>query len=438
MMKRLLSLLLVLALVCPLTAHAESDSLELTVSFEANEEAMEAYLDAVGHEAENAALAKGCAELLNMLSFRCRLQENAEDWAIDLKGETLLRLQTVLDDSTMLSYSSMFPGYAIRSEWDEDDETYDWDALVKALYAMMEDDLSLLDCKEEKGSFAGDAYEGGDTRLLYSFDDRDLALIVRDLLRMDEIVDFAAWLEMPDEALDDMMETSEEAARENAYRYQLGKVLADGQMIGTSLTVLRDDEPVLTVSLAWENDAICRVVLGYGLPNGVGYDDVRWTVDDRSSSMTVRIDYNRYEASADESFSAAQAAGQPLIKGEGEIILRAENDDLVWHSDFMMKRQEGQAVLSKCDWAISESGLNNGLWSVSVDGVETPAWICTISTQESEPVELPASNVVILDEGDTEYHEGFQDAVTEAGTALGLQLIRLLPAELLSYLLDLF
>lgn len=435
-MKRLLSLLLVLALVCPLTAHAESDSLELTVSFEADEEAMEAYLEAVGLEKENATLAKGCAELLNILALRWRMQENAEDLAIDLKGETILRLQTVLDDSTMLSYYSLFPGYAIRSELDE--EAYDWDALIKALLSAADSGLKMVECKEEKGSFAGDAYEGGDTRLLYSFDDRDLALMMRDILRMDEIADLAAWLEMPDEALDDMLETSDEAARKNAYRYQLGKMLADEQMIGTSLTVLRGDEPVLTLSLAWENDAVSRMVLGYGLPNGIGYDDVRWTVDDRFESMTVRIDYNRYEAAMGESFSAVQAAGQPLLKGEGEVTLLAENDDLVWHSDLTMKRQEGQAVRSKCDWSISESGRSSGLWNVSVDGVETPAWICTISTKEGEPVELPASNVVILDEGDAAYHEGFIDATIEAGTAMGLQLIRLLPAELLSYLLDLF
>lgn len=436
-MKRLFSLLLVLALVCPMLAHAESDSMELTVSFEADEEAMEAYLDAVGHETEKTTLAKGCAELLNMLSFRWRMQENAQDMAIDLKGETILRLQMVLDDSTMLSYYSLFPGYAIRSEWSEDETAYDWDALMKALFDAAEDGLTLFDCKEEKGSFAGDAYEGGDTRLLYSFDDRDLALIVRDMLRMDEIADLAAWLEMPDEAFDDMLETSEDAAWANVYRYQLGKVLADGQMVGTSLMVLRDDEPVLTLSLGWENGAVCRVVLGYGLPNGVYYDDVRWTVDDSFLSATARIDYNRYEAAPDESFSSAQAAGQPILKGEGEITLCMEHDDLVWHSDLTMKRLEGQAIHSKSDWFINVSGQNSGLWSVSVDGVEAPAWICTVSTKESEPVELPAANVVILDEGDAAYHEGFIDATIEAGTAMGLQLIRLLPAELLSYLLDL-
>lgn len=307
-MKKLLALFL--ALLLPIGALAEtvspedSDALSmdefqqlfasempgitycLEASITADEERLAALLEsclpsaAAGGAAVKAAnLAKGFAKLLNGFGIKIVAQESAVYFDLLLSGSSMLDF-TVYEPQEERSYvtSSMMPGYAVvqDSSDDAEDEALA-DMLVEELSSLlpgMSDAVTPLlqeiEVEHTRGSFAGDAYEGGVWCTTIRLDDRQIAEILEALLT-DEVCAAATVFLVSSELgtaedIQQLVDMHEAVAQANEHQYILRFVEdANGEPVGISAVVMRGEEQLKTFSLGITDDSL-RIVTGEGGP----------------------------------------------------------------------------------------------------------------------------------------------------------------------------
>lgn len=360
-MKKLLALLL--ALLLPLGALAETaspeDSEELTMdefyqlfayeaqnsafcleaSITADEERLAALLEPSMTGSNAATMAKAVAKLLNGFGIKIVAQENAAYFDLLLRGSSMLDF-TVYEQNEERSYitSSMMPGYAViqdSSDDAEDDAIADMlmEELSSLLPGMADAVMPLLqeiEIERTRGSFAGDAYEGGVWCTTIRLDDRQIAEILQALLT-DEVRAAATGFLIASELgtaedIQQLIELHESVAQANEHQYILRYVEdANGEPVGLSAVVMRGEEQLKTFSLGITDDSL-RIVTGVGGPEqNYWYDHVILLEKPESKEST---EYVQIVMEYGEGVTAGD-----IFTGEG-FTLAEENDDFTIYGTY--------------------------------------------------------------------------------------------------------
>ncbi len=276
-MKRLLALLL--ALLLPGCAAAQTYG--FTVSVDLDETAFAAYAKQAMQlvpqlaEYDADALANAVAKSLNGLSVDASVQEDAAALNIRLAKGNLVELALHTTEDAVYYTSPMLSGYALWAEMEPqtaigaEKAKTDLSSVVSSWEEAVERWLSDIEPTTTSGIFDGDAYSGGTRCITYSLTDQDIAALFNGLLT-DEL---AAYIQEQLESMElDITETLDElhalnarVADEDVHLYILRIVSNDaGEFVGASLTVIKENAQVATVSVGM-TDQTLRLVIGLGL-----------------------------------------------------------------------------------------------------------------------------------------------------------------------------
>lgn len=280
-MKKLLALLL--AMLLPLSGFAET--YVFSVSVEADEEAfVQLAKEALASDpsvapADTESYAKLIHQVLNGLGLNAAFQENAMSLELLLGGGKLLDFAAYESQQEVNLTSTMLPGYALVSEMNDqgsseqallDDlaET-DWAAICEGVMRGLQEWYAVIEPSVSRGAFDGDAFEGGTRCTTWMLSDMDIAALANALLT-DEVrevlsVVMTALALDAEKMLAQFDELNDKVADEDRYLYLFRVVRDDAdRLVGMSLTILQENDQVVTVSLGIkENEA--RLVAGLGL-----------------------------------------------------------------------------------------------------------------------------------------------------------------------------
>lgn len=217
-------------------------------------------------------------QLLNGLTLNIKTQEEAVSISAALPTGQLLDLNLYESDDVAYLTSSMLAGYAltiedtpssVKAEGEDTLTSIDWNSVADSLVMRLSDWLYDIEPTSARGSFNGDAYEGGTHCYTVILSDSDIAGLVS-LLATEEL---RAALQIlmqscgadSDELLAQFDALNARVADEDVHLYFLRVVSDDaGQLVGVSLTVLKDDVQVATVSFGVTDKSV-KLVMGLGL-----------------------------------------------------------------------------------------------------------------------------------------------------------------------------
>ena len=445
-MKRLLVWIMVFLMTAiPFAALAE-DAYELRMSWELDDSAMVS-LFPDGPEEEIKALVL----LVNSLGYQLRWQPNAVSFGISMKDENLLEVSLAQKDDMLGMTGTMLPGGVLTLSRDgllsqyspERTNALLTDALSSAwsdIAALWSDFLENLSPLEETGNFVGNAFANGARRKLYRVDDRDIALLLGDFV--DVIAEnqaLAAWCDVLDISLADAVSEAREKIRAvslaNEYRYEISIVYgAADELMGISATALKQDEQVATLSTGLREDML-EVVLGCGMELANYYLRFTFIRQENGGSWFLRLinDPARagYDAVADQNAAVllnayGGCALSPTEKGSDISLfslLESKAFSLAQHA-------QGHCSTDPFEAAMEEQIFLNGedmpcltrRWQIdAVEAAAVPDW----------------SDCAVIDlygGADTDI-EMLSQLAEEGPRRMMVKLLRLLPSELLTYIL---
>ncbi len=439
-MKRALALLL--ALACLLTHAALADS--LSVSFAADEEEMTAYFTAYGM-ADAETLSQGLTELLNKSTVSGWFdRQNPEgSLALQIDGETLLDISFTedLENNRILYASSLFPGYAVAvvfenlaelSDHRTEEEQAAWLELVNG--PVKEKVVSfLLDRAGQTsvGSFMGDAYESGTYSTELTLRDSDLYVLAVTLKP-----ELSRWAELSgsgeefwDSLYQDLLQAA--VADEDLYRVRL---IYDERFTlkALSLTVEHLGTQVATLSLGLESPDSVRYVLGFGILEQVYYLSGQLTTVENGLRGSVELWHD------------VRKAGFPATAAAEDNRLTALDFDLAYESTgaaegklaygLSMKQTGRPALQERGELLLQESGAQLSS-SLTLEGREAPLLktVCVTDGTAERPAWPEDLKVIGLEDMGS---EDFAQTMQNASEQLGLKMVRLMPTQLLLYLVQ--
>lgn len=286
-MKKLLACLVVLVLL-PAAAFAQGivwewkldmpeDALvNLTQSIQA---AFPETAETLGDGDEN--LLHGLANLLDGVEAKLYAQEKMVQIDLRLSDTDILQVTLYVDHNETRILLDALPGIVLtipasQSQGITQEDMLalllaDWSSFGATIDAAVNAWLPTLPTALESGSFAGEAYTGGLYRMTYQVDERDLFVLMESLLHYEEqfsaIPELQALLEAFGLDLYTVLESARavayEAAKENAYTYLVHSVSDGEYLIGVSIISYQKDKQVGTLSLGWQDEGF-KAVLGYG------------------------------------------------------------------------------------------------------------------------------------------------------------------------------
>ncbi|MBR4712015.1 MAG: hypothetical protein IKP10_08255 [Clostridia bacterium] len=302
-MKRLMSLLLSAALLLACCGCAAEDAVHTRLTLTADREQLAQYFAQLGLPDDGASsLAGALAELAGNASLDNYMADTELQTVLSLSGEALVTLNVREEDGQILTAGSLLPGAVVAMPVSESS------ALAELLYAQTNifDILGLISAfseaaeswqrglltEESVGSYAGDAYEGGTQCATSRFSDRDLAVLfstwltlLEDLPAEDEALKARAGLEIRE-----LRAALNERALRNEYHYILREVSdGSGRRVGLSLTMLKGDDQLATLSAAFDGDALSRLVIGFGQSEEVYFLDCAFAGGDAAFTGTFRL-----------------------------------------------------------------------------------------------------------------------------------------------------
>lgn len=445
-MRRILALLL--AVACLMTAAASAESRRIVFDAEADGTLLEEYLTAIG--VENAeALGPGLAGLLNSLRLEgCVSREEGETLVsgrVTAEDETLFDLLMRLSeaDGKLAMASSLWPGYAMTAAYETagpestataaagtEDRQQQMDRLEQAVRTKAAQWWEKQDCAWTNGDFAGDAYDGGTICGTATLKDSDLYVLIRYL--EPEIRGAVGLAGLEDTAADSFFKTLTDLTVENGGQYLVRVVYDSGMTLkGISVTCLRDGTQVATLSLGLEPDAL-RFVAGFGGPdNRVWFLDGDLTPQDRGFRGEIRV----WQDPQKLGFQAAKAAERNLrltLTLEGAYTEREDGGDARLAAVLAVP---GKPVLRETVDISSSGGGFSFLDSFWLS--DHPQPVLTLKCSVEETTETPVWPEGLKPVETAESDSGFEQAVTEQAQNLAVNLLRIVPPELLVYLMRL-
>lgn len=196
MLQRILCVLLSALLLLPAVSFAEeTEAIQFDMTWEANEEGVDAYLENRGFAPETReALTRAMTALMNALSLRMGVQSNGAYASVSMDETSLMDFSLELRKEAGLIRSNIFPGVALSIADDGRPDivtailALDWQSLEEKLLHSL--DLFLSDTTVNAGNenTEGDVYTGGRMFVTMDFDDRRLAAWLNELVLVMEPV----------------------------------------------------------------------------------------------------------------------------------------------------------------------------------------------------------------------------------------------------------
>ena len=337
-MKRLISVFLAMLLAISAysgTALAETDSVAFTSQMRFGEAAVQKMLGATDvlsdeEAAQVSSMVNAFLQLYESMQFRVQVQPDGIRVALLMQEQEIMDIATTWNSDEVSLASSMMPGYRLTlpiKELREAVTAVDWLSLCDGLADTAEEWLHVQDAMAETGSFYGNAYAGGTSRVTYSLDDRDIATLFEGfLLCLEGRQDFTDMLNADalggkDGATSffhELRQMNYQVALNSNYHYTRALVRdADGDLMGGSFNVYEGDELLGSLSLGMKGDAL-KGVVSVPLGDTVAYVD--FLISD-----TI-ITYSARQAAAGTSYSAACLDDSTMrMRYESEIATQYES-----------------------------------------------------------------------------------------------------------------
>ncbi len=454
-MKRGLSLLLLLTMLfCAAAGHAEEGA-HIVVTFGANAETLRPVIEAAGISEEDSAM---LAEALQGLCGDMKAElwtEGGTGWAaaLSLKDERLAYVRGGLDgQNNLLIESSLMPGYTIAEPIEGLDEFSDslglaaknlagvnWEELSKALEDGVKAWQEGNNWEASSGTFYGDAYEAASYRESITLSERDLAVL--GLLLAEKAAPFLGSVDTDGSLIREMRAELLKAGAANRYRYLVHRVYdRKYEPMGLSVTVLTGSEQVATFSLGKTGDGAYRLVAGVGFE-----DDVYYAAADLSGSLTWEYWTGkcvlRFYNDPDRVGFPGAAEEAEHLRGTLEIECSGAFDaagSLTLDSSAALTVPGRDRILEKGSLRVdTQTGLLTADDSVYIADAGEPALTVRLAA-DGDMSGLPAwqegTKRLTVEEMNSDH--GFTDAISQSVRSLGIRLIRLLPAELILFLMQ--
>ncbi|MGN0779986.1 MAG: hypothetical protein ACI4MJ_12600 [Aristaeellaceae bacterium] len=443
-MKRLIVCILAAMLLCqPMVALGDGTQ-SMTLTLQTDAARLSPLMTALTGK-EQPALCEKLAALLNTCVLEGRWQEDATVTTFSLNGETLLTYTIrYMEDAASIT-SNLIPGYALHMAREAEInwavlEQCDWSDEWSYFLTQAETLLASLEQTEERGSFLGDAYEGGVRRVTFQLDDQTVYLLAECMMNaLAQSEDYARLMNHQAasgyDALAGIRTELLPGALENVYRYQLSLVYdAQDTLIGISLTAMEGEKQISTLSVAPVEGGI-SMVWGYGM-GGVNYYwrllAVTEETADGTQSLGMQLSIfqdvqhwgyamvSQLDGAALEehrlSLACTPSDTETGFSGQYIYVTPAENVTLSWQGTY---NGETSAVNATADWY--HAGDEDSLLTLH------------LTTRETEPfeVDMEGLTAVNLDTMDEATADTLMQVMNQYTMELSITLFKMLPAELL-------
>ena len=452
-MKKLLALLL--ALLLPAAALAET--YELTLMLDVDEMVMKPLMTAVlegvtiSEDVSNETIVDVMLQLLNNTGVKLKTQEDASAIELIVSGVSLLDLVIHAQDDHLVTTSSLLPKYAIVADDAGNDASLaaaaelnsaDWPGLAAALCETFQTWFDALEPSVERGSFLGDAYEGGTVCTTYILTDSDLAGLVRLLLTYDVRSVAAAFLTAYGldgaSLLTSFDALNDRVADEDRYAYVLRLVEDDaGAFVGLSLTVFDETAQVSTLSLGKTAKA-WKLVWGMSM-SGEHADQNYWLAATYSYSEITNRGYHagaitEWQGDKDSAYAYVAATEEPLSSASWNLNTIRNGKRTTFSGSIAEETYLGQLGLSgtyvsqplalDCKLSVYDSG-------VSCLDLNVDFHIC-------DPIPALDDTYTLISAAASEDAEAYADAMDALNTMLAVRLLKVLPLDKLLPLINRF
>lgn len=323
-MKRIASLLLTLLLAMVPLAAAENCRITFSVSV-ADETEVQHQTEAFALQVAEMFADVNVPSLTDFLlrvaqetSLTILVQDKASALDVVLAGYPVLDVCAYRIADAMLLTSSLMPGYAASIGYEPAAETLNLQDMLSAaesLQPVLSAWLAGVEGVRTEGVFAGDAYAGGSYCTTYTLQERDISALLSALLTPEVqqcLQPVLAASELDAEAFFAMLTAENDAhAAENQYAYIIRLVDdANGELVGASLTILKDNVQLATASLGLTSDAL-DLVVGLGLPQENYWFDLRVDITAFKALYCDTIRLREFRAPKDETYAYATASRAP-------------------------------------------------------------------------------------------------------------------------------
>lgn len=388
--------------------------------------------------------------LMDAAAFTLQMQEDGLRVECLMQGKSLLTAQARWTAEEIRLCTSLLPDVelllplAAFTEGAEALDAVDWTALLSDLTARTFRWASALPVTEKRGSFGGDAYQGGERRVSYTVTDANFAALADSLLLSVEgnepLVELLQTLFGEKElaaAFRSFREYSVDVALTSAYHYEFSRVFDENDVnIGLSLNVMEADELVATVSLGTDA-AGEKVTLVAGIPlgGGVVYVDAHGAFGSETS-----FSFGVYQCPTLMSYQqAAQDAGV-LVQRQTVTVKEQQADNgyireinSVYTGDLDQRTQTLQIVVNE-PYSLTQTATT---WLA--DGASPVSVVTTTVGEAAEALAFPEGAAVIdvtRAMEDPALMEAMDASIEKGVQNLTILLLQTLPPSLLTMLVQ--
>lgn len=452
MMKRLLALLI--ALLLPTAALAQASCTEWLMTVDETLCAQIYAASGLFDEKQAERLSAALAKVMNGLGVRVITQDNGGALEMVMAGKTVADFTALEQDDQLIITSTLAPGYAMtlpaQQLTAENDalETLlaqvEWAQLVSGAADALMQTADCIEVTTTRGSFSGDAYEGGVYCTAIRLDDSDVSALLSSLLTEDVralVTALCQAMELDAESLlAEVDALNQRVAQENAYEYLIRLVSDEtGRMIGVSAVVMHGTEQLATLSVGLGEQEL-RIVAGTGMGEENYWLDLVIVADDSDEKaiLAVKGTVREFLGAKDQDFRMAAALAADFLAST------------VWTAK-VSSYQNGVT------WAFTQNTTYSGgetVERVTLTGmtIREDTVICTaklalnnaeymtlaFSRKPCEPVTADYSGLTLCDLSvDDQAQEALLEEISEdLGMNLVLRLLEVLPLDVLTMLMN--
>lgn len=452
MMKKLLALLI--ALLLPTAALAQASCTEWMMTVDENLCA-QIFADSGLFDVKQAErLSTALAKVMNGLGFRVITQDNGCAFEMVMAGKTVADLTALEQEGQLIITSTLAPGYAMTVPASlltaEDDALeallaqVEWTQLAGGVADALKQMAGCIEVTTTRGSFSGDAYEGGVYCTTIRLDDSDVSALLSCVLTEDVralVTTLCQVMELDAQALlAELDALNQRVAQENAYEYLIRLVSDEsGRMIGISAVVMHGTQQLATLSVGLGEQDM-RIVFGTGMGEENYWLDLVIVADDAAENaiLAVRGTVREFLGAKDQDFHMAAAlAGDFLASTIWTANVSPYQNGVTWAFTQTTTYSGGETVerVTCNGMTIREDTL---ICSVKLALNDAEYMTLSFSRKPCEPVTAEHSGLTLCD---LSVNDQAQEALLEEigedlGMNLVLRLLEVLPMDVLTMLMN--
>ena len=346
-MRRLMAWLLALLLPC----SALADTAKLTVRAEMNEAFVDVLVEhwaSVNADTTRAELVMQMAQrIIDGFKLELRMQEDeAASCRAYLGDSELFDVTCYHQAGIVYAVTSLLPGYAIAEEakdYSQNAADPDWSEIADAAAEAAQNWFSTLTPVVTRGAFIGDAYTGGTQCAAWELSVQDIASLL-DAAVPDELRGALQALCGGDQDVFQAFHDALSSAAADGYSFILRAVSNDAaELVGLSVTVLRANEQIASISLGGSETGI--IVVGLGLST----QNYWWEIDFNRASMGETTLYSgvsrEWTAPKTQSFPFVQANAEPQAEYAWSLMQAHHHAQAKWRFTLSAATEDAQNAL---------------------------------------------------------------------------------------------